>query len=162
MCMQLCLIGNDRNFIGSVHSVLLLRIYYTFWEGQKKGNDQVMIESNVAIQVIAEKKNWVYLTSKKLFTGQKNGPKLAKVHFGQQLQFSFPIHNSDHVWESLARKLFQSLLRALKSLSRPGWNGKTTLKLSALAIKTVRKLRGLEAKHLFYNVSRITRHGSRF
>ena len=52
----MCLIGNDRNFIGSVHSVLLLRIYYTFWEGQKKGNDQVMIEYNVAIQAIAEKK----------------------------------------------------------------------------------------------------------
>ena len=66
----MCLIGNDRNFIGSVHSVLLLRIYYTFLEGQKKGNDQVMIEYNVAIQAIAEKKNWVYLmlylTSKKI------------------------------------------------------------------------------------------------
>ena len=160
------LIGNDRNFIGSVHSVLLLRIYYTFWEGQKKGNDQVMIEYNVAIQAIAEKKNWVYLmvylTSKKLFTGQKNGTKLAKVHFGQQLQFSFSIHNSDHVWESFDRKLFQSLLRALKSLSRPEWSGKTTFKLSTLAIKTVRELRGLEAKHLFYDIIRITRHGSRF
>ena len=97
-----------------------------------------------------------------IFTGQKNDPKLAKVHFGQQLQFSFSIHNSDHVWESFNRKLFQSLLRALKSLSRPEWNGKTTLKLSALAIKTVRELRGLEAKHLFYDIIRITRHGSRF
>ena len=104
----------------------------------------------------------VYLTSKKLFTGQKNGPKLAKVHFGQQLQFSFSIHNSDHVWESFNRKLFQSLLRALKSLSRPEWNGKTIFKLSTLAIKTVRELRGLEAKHLFYDIIRITRHGSRF
>lgn len=125
-----------------------------------------MIESNVAIQATAEKKNWlylmVYLTSKKLFTGQKNGPKLAKVHFGQQLQFSFSIHNSDHVWESFDRKLFQSLLRALKSLSRPEWNGKTTFKLSTLAIKTVRELRGLEAKHLFHDIIRITRHGSRF
>ena len=150
----MCLIGNDRNFIGSVHSVLLLRIYYTFWEGQKKGNDQVMIEYNVAIQVIAEKKNWVYLmvylTSKKLFTGQKNGPKLAKVHFGQQLQFSFSIHNSDHVWESFNPKLFQSTGMERKK------------KLSTLAIKTVRELRGLEAKHLFYDIIRITRHGSRF
>ena len=56
MCMLLCLVGNDRNFNGSVHSVLSMRIYYPFWEGQKKGNDQVMIESNVAIQAIAEKK----------------------------------------------------------------------------------------------------------
>lgn len=54
--MLLCLVGNDRNFNGSVHSVLSMRIYYPFWEGQKKGNDQVMIESNVAIQAIAEKK----------------------------------------------------------------------------------------------------------
>ena len=92
----------------------------------------------------------VYLTSKKLFTGQKNGPKLAKVHFGQQLQFSFSIHNSDHVWESFNPKLFQSTGMERKK------------KLSTLAIKTVRELRGLEAKHLFYDIIRITRHGSRF
>ena len=38
-----------------------------------------------------------------LFTGQKDGPKLAKFHFCHQIQYPFSIHNSDHVAESLSK-----------------------------------------------------------
>lgn len=66
-----------------------------------------------------------------LFTGQKDGPKLAKFHFCQQIQYPFSIHNSDRVAESLSKSsifpTFAFLIELLKVYFNPDGTGKKLL-----------------------------------
>ena len=63
-----------------------------------------------------------------LFTGKKDGPKLAKFHFCKQIQYPFSIHNSDRVAESLSKSsIFPTcsfLLELLKVYFNPDGTGK--------------------------------------
>ena len=67
-----------------------------------------------------------------LFTGKKDGPKLAKFHFCKQIQYPFSIHNSDRVAESLSKSsIFPTcsfLLELLKVYFNPDGTGKTSWK----------------------------------
>lgn len=78
-----------------------------------------------------------------LFTGQKDGPKLAKFHFCQQIQYPFSIHNSDRVAESLSKSsifpTFAFLIELLKVYFNPDGTGKNFLKISKLAVRLVKK-----------------------
>lgn len=94
-----------------------------------------------------------------LFTGQKDGPKLAKFHFCQQIQYPFSIHNSDRVAESLSKSsifpTFAFLIELLKVYFNPDGTRKNFLKISKLAVRLVKKFavnRGgkfLISRHLF-------------
>ena len=78
-----------------------------------------------------------------LFTGKMDGPKLAKFHFCQQIQYPFSIHNSDRVAESLSKSsIFPTcsfFIELLKVYFNPDGTGKNFLKISKLAVRLVKK-----------------------
>ena len=94
-----------------------------------------------------------------LFTGKKDGPKLAKFHFCQQIQYPFSIHNSDRVAESLSKSsIFPTcsfFIELLKVYFNPDGTGKNFLKISKLAVGLVKKFAGNRggkfpiSRHLF-------------